>query len=36
MKNVSPAKIGNTLARNGFGFESKHTMTGAKYLMAER
>ena len=35
-KNVTPEKIGNTLSRNSFGFQNKHTMSGTKYLLAER
>lgn len=36
IKSVTPEKIGNTLSRNNFGFQSKHTMSGTKYLMVER
>jgi hypothetical protein len=36
LKNATPEKIGNTLSRNNFGFQSKHTMSGTKYLMVER
>ena len=36
LKNATPEKIGNTLSRSNFGFQSKHTMTGTKYLMSER
>lgn len=28
--------IGNTLSRNNFGIESKHTNSGTKYLLVER
>ena len=36
LKNVTPEKIGNTLSRNDFRFESKHTNAGTKYLLTER
>ena len=36
LKNITPEKIGNTLSRNDFRFESKHSNTGTKYLMIER
>ena len=36
LKSASPEKIGNTLNRNNFNFQSKHTMAGTKYLMVER
>jgi len=36
LKNASPSKIGNALNRNNFGFESRHTMQGTKYLLQER
>ena len=36
LKNVTPEKIGNTLSRNDFRFESKHTNAGTKYLLIER
>lgn len=36
LKNATPEKIGNTLTRNNFNFQSKHTMQGTKYLMVER
>lgn len=36
LKNVTPEKIGNTLSRNSFGFQNKHTMSGTKYLLVER
>lgn len=30
------AQLGNTLSRNNFGIESKHTNSGTKYLLVER
>ena len=36
LKNITPEKIGNTLSRNDFRFESKHSNTGTKYQMIER
>ena len=36
LKNVTPEKIGNTLSRNDFRFENKHTNAGTKYLLIER
>lgn len=36
LKNATPEKIGNTLTRNHFNFQSKHTMSGTKYLMVEK
>lgn len=36
LKNITPEKIGNALSRNSFGFQNKHTMSGTKYLLAER
>ena len=36
LKSITPERIGNTLSRHLFGFQSKHTMSGTKYLMVER
>ena len=36
LKNVTPKKIGDTLGSRQFNFESRHTNSGTKYLMAER
>ena len=36
LKDITPEKIGNTLSRNDFRFESKHSNTGTKYQMIER
>ena len=36
LKGVTPKKIGDTLSSRQFGFESRHTNSGTKYLMAER
>ena len=36
LKNVTPEKVGNTLSRTGFGFQSKHASTGTKYHLMER
>ena len=36
LKNVTPKKVGDTLGSRQFSFESKHTNSGTKYLVAER